>query len=599
MASKNLEIARVFDEIADLLDLTGQNKFRVNAYRNAARSLRDLTADVAQIAEQDKLTGLPNIGAGMAEHIKEYLDSGKIGRREELLKEVPATLVQLLEIPGLGPKKVMAAHKQLGVKTMDDLKRVLDSGELANLPGMGEKTAERIRQGMAFIEKASQRVPLGAAKPVAQALAEQVAKFPGVQRVEPAGSMRRGLETVGDVDILCIAPAGSDAVDRFTGLSEVERVLAAGDTKGSVVVRTAADRDLQVDLRVVPAESFGAALCYFTGSKQHNIHLREMAIKKGWKLSEYGLFQDDKMIAGKTEEQVYKKFGLPWIPPEMREDAGEIEAAGRRKLPKLVELKQIRGDLHVHTNASDGHNTIEEMARAAKDMGYAYLAISDHSKSSVVANGLSIDRMWKHIEEIRKVAKKIKGLDLLVSCEVDVLANGSLDYPDDLLAECDFVTASLHTGFQQPREVATKRVLAAIENPYVSAIGHLTGRLIGKREPIDLDVSEIIKAAARTNTALEINAHWERLDLKDQHVRMAVDAGAMLVINTDAHSTADLALMDYGVTTARRGWAEAKDVLNTLTPGALRSWIDKKRRTAGRRTALAAKGRSQSRSERG
>ena len=589
MANKNLEIAGLFDEIADLLDLTGQNKFRVNAYRNAARSLRDLSADVAEIAKQDKLTDLPGIGSGMAEHIKEYLATGKIGRREELLEQVPATLVQLLQIPGLGPKKVMAVHKQLGVKTMEDLKRVLDSGELANLPGMGAKTAERVRQGIRFIEKARTRVPLGAARPVAQALAAQVGKFPGVQQVEPAGSMRRGLETVGDVDILCIAPAGSDAVDRFTKLPEVERVLAAGETKGSVLVRTAAGRDLQVDLRVVPAESFGAALCYFTGSKQHNIRMRELAIRRGWKLSEYGLFEDDKAIAGKTEQQVYAKLGLAWIPPEIREDSGEIEAAANGKLPNLVELDQIRGDLHVHTNASDGYNTIDEMAEAARRLGYKYLAIADHSKSSVVANGLSIDRMWKHIEEIRKTGAKIKGLDLLVSCEVDILANGSLDYPDDLLAECDFVTASLHTGFQQPREVATKRVLAAMENPYVSAIGHLTGRLIGKREPIDLDVNEIIKAAARTNTALEINAHWERLDLRDQHVRMAVDAGAMLVINTDAHSVADLGLMEYGVTTARRGWAETKDVLNTFTPAALRSWIDKKRQA--RRSAERAKAR--------
>jgi DNA polymerase (family 10) len=589
MANKNLEIAGLFDEIADLLDLTGQNKFRVNAYRNAARSLRDLSADVAEIAKQDKLTDLPGIGSGMAEHIKEYLATGKIGRREELLEQVPATLVQLLQIPGLGPKKVMAVHKQLGVKTMEDLKRVLDSGELANLPGMGAKTAERVRQGIRFIEKARTRVPLGAARPVAQALAAQVGKFPGVQQVEPAGSMRRGLETVGDVDILCIALAGSDAVDRFTKLPEVERVLAAGETKGSVLVRTAAGRDLQVDLRVVPAESFGAALCYFTGSKQHNIRMRELAIRRGWKLSEYGLFEDDKAIAGKTEQQVYAKLGLAWIPPEIREDSGEIEAAANGKLPNLVELDQIRGDLHVHTNASDGYNTIDEMAEAARRLGYKYLAIADHSKSSVVANGLSIDRMWKHIEEIRKTAAKIKGLDLLVSCEVDILANGSLDYPDDLLAECDFVTASLHTGFQQPREVATKRVLAAMENPYVSAIGHLTGRLIGKREPIDLDVNEIIKAAARTNTALEINAHWERLDLRDQHVRMAVDAGAMLVINTDAHSVADLGLMEYGVTTARRGWAETKDVLNTFTPAALRSWIDKKRQA--RRSAERAKAR--------
>ena len=341
------------------------------------------------------------------------------------------------------------------------------------------------------------------------------------------------------------------------------------------MVRTPAGREVQVDLRVVPAESFGAALLYFTGSKSHNIHLREMAIKRGWKLSEYGLFHDEKMIAGKTEEQVYKKLDLPWLPPEIREDAGEIEAA--HHLPELVELDQIRGDLHVHTIASDGHNSIEEMAQAAKDLGYEYLAIADHSKAATIANGLSVDRMRKHIDEIHKIGRKLKGPTLLVSTEVDILTDGSLDYPDDILAACDFVTASLHSGFQQTREVATQRVLAAMENPYVSSIGHLTGRLIGTREPIDLDVKEVIRAAVRTNTALEVNAHRERLDLKDQHVRMAVEAGATIVINTDAHSARELDLMEYGVTTARRGWTEAKDVLNTFPLPAMRKWLARKR----------------------
>lgn len=587
MPAKGLELARLFDEIGDLLELTGQNKFRVTAYHNAARSLRDISADIVELARQDKLEDIPNVGASMADHIREYLDTGKIGRYEELSRQVPVALVQLMRIPGMGPKKVMAVWEQLGVKNEEDLRRVLDDGRLAALPGMGVKTAERIRQGMDFLAKASQRVPLGIARPTAMALVEQIEKFSGVERAECAGSMRRGMETVGDVDILCIAPEGSDAADAFTKLPQVDRVIVAGGTKASVIVPTSVGRDLQVDLRVVPAESFGAALLYFTGSKSHNIKLREMAIKRGWKLSEYGMFEGDRMIAGKTEEQVYKKLGLPWIPPEIREDTGELEHP--RDLPTLVELDDIRGDLHVHTVASDGHNTIEEMASAAKDLGYEYLAFADHSKGQAQAGGLSVDRMYEHIDHIREAAQKTRGTALLASCEVDILADGTLDYPDDLLAEFDLVTASLHSGFKQLREAATKRVLAAMENPYVTIIGHPTGRLIGKREPIDLDMDQIVRAAARTHTALEVNAHWQRLDLKDQHVRMAVDAGAMLAICTDAHSVADLSLMAYGVTTARRGWAEAKDVLNTRPLASLKKWVAHKRATTRKRPVPAGK----------
>lgn len=583
MASKALELAGLFDEIGDLLELTGQNKFRANAYHNAARSLRDLKEDVVEIARRDQLQDIPNIGTGMADHIREYLDTGKVQRYEELTSQVPATLLPLMRIPGMGPKKVLAVWQQLGVRNNEDLQRVLASGELENLPGMGAKTAERIRQGMAFLAKASQRIALGAARPVALQLAEEIRKFKEAERVEPAGSMRRGLETVGDVDVLCSSAKGERVVETFTELPLVERVIAAGGTKASVIVPTREGRGFQVDLRVVPKESFGAALLYFTGSKAHNIKLREMAMKRGWKLSEYGLFEGDKMIAGATEKQVYRKLGLPWIPPEIREDTGEIENA--RDLPTLVEMDDIRGDLHCHTVASDGHDTIEGMAAGARDMGYDYLAIADHSKGQAQAGGLSIDQMWEHIDEIRAAGKKSKGLTLLASCEVDILSDGSLDYPDDLLAEFDLVTASLHSGFQQSRETATKRLLSAMDNPYVSIIGHPTGRLIGRREPIDLDMEQVVRAAARTNTALEINSHWQRLDLKDQHVRMAVDGGAMLAICTDAHAAQDLVLIEYGVTIARRGWAEAQDVLNTRTLAGLRKWLNKKRGN-GRKRAV-------------
>jgi len=575
MAENNRELARIFEDIADMLEILDEDPYRVNAYRKAARAIRDLNEDVAEIARRGRLESIPGVGKSTAEKIREFLQTGKVSRYEELKAKVPTTLLDLLKIPGMGPKKAAAAWKKLGVTTVEDLKRVLESGELARLPGMGQKSVEQIKQGLAFVERASGRVPLGLARPVALQLAEQVRALKGVRKVELAGSLRRGRETVGDVDILCVADNGAEVISKFVKLPEVKRALAAGGTKGSVIVETPEGSDLQVDLRVVPEESFGAALQYFTGSKEHNVRIREIAIKKGWKLNEYGLFDGERQIAGRQEEQIYKKLGLPWIPPELREDRGEIEAA--KNLPKLVELKDIRGDLHVHTTASDGRNTIEEMAKAAKSLGYEYLGIADHSKSQAIANGLSVDRMWEHIEQIRAINRKLKGITLLVSCEVDILANGKLDYPDDLLAACDLVTASIHSGFSQDRKTATRRILSAMENPYVTIIGHPTGRLIGKREPIDLDMEAIVKAAAETNTALEVNAHWQRLDLKDTHIRMAIDQGAMIAICTDAHSTTDLLLMEYGVQTARRGWAEARHVLNARSLTALKQWIRKKR----------------------
>jgi len=575
MAENNRELARIFGEIADMLEILGKDPYRINAYRKAARVLRDLAEDVAELDKRGRLQAISGIGKSTAEKIREYLATGKVARHAELSEQVPATLLRLLQVPGMGPKKVAAAWKNLGVETLNDLKRAAQSGRLAQLPGMGAKTAQQILQGLSFLESASERVPLGVSRPIALALAEEVRAFKGVKDVQIAGSLRRGKETVGDVDLLCVAEKGREIVSKFVTLPQVKRALASGSTKGSVIVRTPTDADLQVDLRVVPSKSFGAALQYFTGSKEHNVRLREIAGKKGWKLNEYGLFKDGRPIAGATEEQIYAKLGLPWIPPELREDAGEIEAADH--LPRLVELKDIVGDLHVHTTASDGHNTIEEMAEAAKGLGYKYLGIADHSKGQVIANGLSIDRMWKHIEQIRAANKKIKGITLLVSCEVDILADGKLDYPDDLLAACDLVTASIHSAFGQARKAVTRRVLAAMENPYVTIIGHPTGRLIGRREPIDLDMEAVVRAAAETNTALEVNAHWHRLDLKDTHIRMAVEAGAMIAINTDAHSAADLSLMEYGIQTARRGWAEPANVLNARPLARVRQWIARKR----------------------
>ncbi len=571
----NTELAKAFDRIADLLEISGGDRFRINSYRRVSRTLSDLGDDVATIAERGKLTELPGVGKGTAERIQQYLASGTIDVLQELEGKLPDGLPDLLAIPGMGPKKVAAVHKQLGVGNLDDLKRVIDSGELAALPGFGAASVKKIADGIAFLETSGGRIAMGIARSVAVAVADRVKAIRGVKRVEIAGSLRRGAETIGDVDILCQASNGPAVVKAFIDAVQPKRVLAAGDTKGSLTVELPDRRELQIDLRVVPAESFGAALQYFTGSKDHNVRLREMAVKRKWRLNEYGLLDGDTRLAGANEEDIYRHLGLPCFPPELREDRGEFDEP--EVMADLIGLDRIRGDLHVHTTASDGTASIEEMARAAKDHGYEYLAITDHSKSSTIANGLPLKRMEQHIEDIRAANAKIKGITLLVGCEVDILANGSLDYPDAILRECEIVVASIHSGLSGSRNVTTRRTVAAMESPYVTMIGHPSGRLLEQRPPMDLDMAEVIQAAARTWTALEVNASWQRLDLKDVHVRQAIDAGVMLAINTDAHSTGALGTMHFGVTTARRGRARVRNVLNTRTLKALRKWIEGKK----------------------
>ena len=477
----------------------------------------------------------------------------------------------------MGPKKVALAWKELGVENVEGLKQVIDSGKLAELPGLGAQSVKKIAAGLAFLEKSGERTPLGVAWPIAQDLAERVRALAGVKRVEIAGSLRRGAETIGDVDLLCESTKGKQTVAAFTRFEGVRSVLASGATKGSVTVGLAGGGELQVDLRVVPAESFGAALQYFTGSKEHNVRLRERAVRKKWKLNEYGLLEGKRRIAGRTEKSIYTKLKVPHVPPELREDRGEFDAEVADRLAHLVELADIRGDLHMHTVASDGRSTIEEMALASRALGYEYIAIAEHSKSSAIANGLSIERMEQHIEDIREADKRIKGLTILVSTEVDILSNGKLDYPDDLLAECDLVVASIHSGLSQERRKVTARTLAAMDNPYVTMIGHPSGRLIGKREPMDLDWEAVMARAVETRTALELNASWQRLDVKDVHARQAVDAGVMLCICTDAHHTDQLLQMYYGVVTARRGWVGQDQVLNTRPKAQLRKLLARKR----------------------
>jgi DNA polymerase (family 10) len=448
---------------------------------------------------------------------------------------------------------------------------------MAKLPGLGPTSVRRIAEGIAFLESSGGRIPLGIALPIAEELAEHVRALNGVKRVEIAGSLRRGAETIGDVDILCDATDGKRIIQRFVSFDGVKRILAEGATKGSVTVELERGQELQIDLRVVPTGSYGAALQYFTGSKDHNVRLREVAVRKKWRLNEYGLHAGQRRIAGRREEDIYRKLGFPWIPPELREDRDEFEPG--RTFDDLITFDDLRGDLHVHTTASDGRNTIEEMALAAKEFGYIYLGICDHSQSSTIANGLSVKRMMKHIADIRAVDKKVKGIAVLVGCEVDILPDGSLDYPNEILAECDFVVASIHLAMGKGgsnKLSPTERTIAAMEHPHVHAIGHPTGRLLGQRPPMELDMVSIVEAAARTNTMLEINASWQRLDLKDLHIRQALAAGVVLTLNTDAHGIGGLQQMRYGVMTARRGGTAPKNVVNCLSLPTLRRRLSAK-----------------------
>jgi len=577
----NEELAAIFAEMADILEILDQDRFRINSYRRAARVLGDTTEDIAALAADGKLQKLPGIGKSTAEKIEEYFRTGKITRHEELRKQIPMGLLEMLTIQGMGPKTVAKLWKQAGITSLDQLRKIVQENpsKLEAIEGLGAKKLSQFAESMSFAEKVSGRFRLDEAGATAENLCQVVESTKETKKVAVAGSLRRRRETVGDIDILCEASErhAREIIKAFTQARGVTKVLAAGATKGSVIV----NHRIQVDLRVVPAKSFGAALQYFTGSKAHNIALREIAVKKGLKLNEYGLFKHDapdgaKPLAGKTEEEIYAALDLQWIPPELREDRGEIAAAAEGKLPDLIRLEDIRGDLHMHTTASDGANTIEEMILACKKLGYQYMAITDHSKSQIQANGLDEQRLADHVAEIRSAARKHKDILVLAGIEVDIFKDGSLDFSNDILKELDFVVASPHTALTQGRAEATRRIIKAIENPYVHAIGHPTGRMINQRTGMDIDIVKITQAAAANDTALEVNAHPWRLDLRDVHVRAAIEAGAKLVITTDAHSAfggSDLTLMHYGVETARRGWATADDVINTYTPAKLKRWL--------------------------
>ncbi|MEP9410665.1 MAG: DNA polymerase/3'-5' exonuclease PolX [Candidatus Brocadia sp.] len=571
---KNHEIAALFERIANVLELKGENTFRINSYRKASRVIGDLTEDIEDLARAGKLTDIPGIGEGTAEKIIEYINTGKMSKYEEVMKGVSEETVALMQIPGLGPKTVALLNRELGIVGLSDLEKALQDGKLKGLFGIGDKKIENIIKGIELFKTSQQRISIGMAYPVVKKIIEGLRHNSLIRDIQAAGSLRRMKETVGDIDILVSGTEGTEIIKSFVNMRGVTQILAAGDTKGSVRV----EEGVQVDLRVVREDEFGAALQYFTGSKEHNIHLREIAKKKGLKISEYGIFKGDKKIGGQREEDVYKALGMDWIPPELRENRGEIEAAQEGKLPRLVELSDIKGDLHNHSNWSDGTPTFEEMAQHAMKMGYKYLVVSDHSKSLHVANGLKDDELLEEIEEIDKLNKKFKGFTLLKATEVDIKADGSLDFPDKLLEKLDVVVASIHSGFKQGKEKITERMIAAIRNPYVNVIAHPTGRLISKREGYEVDLDRVIEACAETGTALEINCFYDRLDLNDINCRKAKEAGVMIAISTDAHHVDQMWMVELGVGIARRGWLEAKDVINTLSVDKLKAFCKKKRK---------------------
>lgn len=559
---KNSEISKIFNDIADMLEIKGENPFRIRAYRRAAMNIEGLSKDVSEISKEELLK-IPGIGQDLAGKIDEYLKTGKIQAYEELKKEIPEELSMLLSVPNLGPKTAKLLFDRLNIKTIDELEQYAREHKLSGLPGIKDKTEENILKGIEMLKRGKERQPLGKVLPIANDIVEKLKKLAPIKKISIAGSIRRWKDTIKDIDILVTSNDPSKVMNVFVHIPDVKDILMKGPTKSSVILK----EGIQVDLRVVEEESFGAALAYFTGSKAHNIRLREMASKMGLKINEYGIFRekDDKKIGGEKEEDIYRILGLPYIPPELREDTGEIESAIEGRLPKLLELSDIRGDLHVHTKWSDGSHDFNELIEYAKQKGYEYIAITDHSKGLGVARGLSIERLLEEKKLIEEINKKLKGFKLISGAEVDIRSNGELDFPDDVLKQVDIVVASIHSGFRQSKEQLTKRLISAMKNPYVSIIAHPTGRLIGERDPYEIDIEELFKVAKETNTALEINAYPLRLDLNDTYVKKAKQMGIPIVISTDTHIKNQFDYMSYGVSIARRGWLEKEDVLNTLS----------------------------------
>jgi len=560
---KNTEVARVFQDIADLLELKGENVFKIRAYQKAARAIEYYPRELKiMIDEGGDLQSIPGVGEAIAKKATELITTGKLGYYESLKAEFPPGVTNLLTIPGIGPKTANKLSSELGISSADELERAINEGRVAGLFRLGEKTADNILHQIQALRRKDQRIPIGEALPIVEEITVALRSVPGVRNLTPAGSLRRFRETLGDIDIMGTADNPKEVIDAFVALPHVRQVLAQGSTKASVIV----SGGLQIDLRMVEHDSFGSLLQYFTGSKQHNISLRERERKQGLKLSEYGItvIATDKLEKFSTEEAFYHRLGLQYIPPELREAQGEIEKAEQGAIPKLVELSDIKGNLHTHTEWSDGHDSIEEVALAAKDIGYQYIAITEHSVGRGIAHGLDVDRLRRQVAEIRALSERLTGIHVLTGIEVDIRADGNLDLPHEILSELDIVIAAVHSAMNQSEEKMTRRVINAIENPDVDMIAHPTCRLIGEREPVAIDLEAIFRAAAKNNKIMEINAMPDRLDLKDIHAFRARDLGVKLAIGTDAHSIAHLDFMRFGVGVARRAWCEPQHILNTL-----------------------------------
>jgi len=571
----NQEIADILRHISEILDIQGENPFKIRAYIKAAETVEGLTYQLSSLEDKSKMKELPGIGEAIAKKMTELLETGKLKYYEDLKKSEYAPLTEFLRIPGMGPKHAKLVFDQLGTKTIAQLRKAAEKGKLRELPGLGEKVEQNILQGIQQVQKYKERLPLAFIHPRAQGIMEDMRRVKEVKKITLAGSLRRMRETIADVDILVASEKPQPVMDAFVSLPQTKKIIAKGETKSSILTR----EGFQVDLRVVEPQSFGAAQHYFTGSKAHNIRIRSLGIDRKLKVNEYGVFRGKKSIAGLTEEEVFRSVGLSFIPPELREDQGEIEAGLKGKLPHLVELKDLKGDLHTHTEWTDGHLSIKEMAKAAQKRGYQYLAICDHSPTVGVTNGLTPQRLKRQIQEIDKLNKTIsrnkggRNFRILKGIEVDIKANGQLDLPDEILKELDVVVAAVHTRFGQSEEEMTKRIVKAVENPHVDIIAHPTGRLIGRREPYQVDMDKLMDACKANGKALELNAYPERLDLSDLNCRKAKERGIKIAISSDAHRDSHLDWMSFGIATARRGWIEPGDVINTLPLAKLLKWL--------------------------
>jgi len=557
---KNLEVAEIFRNIAKILEIKGDNPFRIRAYERAAQNIEGITEDIENFVQKDTLSEIPGVGKDLADKIKEINKTGKLKFYEDLRKTILEGLLDLLNIPSIGPKTAKLLYDELKIKSVCDLETAIKNNKLQGIFGIKEKTIENILKGIQVLKRGKERMTLAQATLVAEEFIAALKKTPGVKKISTAGSLRRQKETVRDIDILALSDKAQKAMGIFTKSASVKDVLAEGETKCSVRTKN----DVQIDCRVIEQKSFGAALLYFTGSKNFNIKLRQLAIKKGFKINEYGVFKKEKFVAGKTEGEIFKLLDVDYIEPEMREDTGEIELAQKFQLPKLIETRDLKGDLHAHSLWSDGNNSVEEMAKAAKALGYSYIAITDHSQSLKIASGLSVPELRKKQREIEKLNKKLKDFRILFATEVDIDSQGNIDYKDEVLKEFDIAVAAIHSGFKQSKEQLSRRIIKACKNKYVNVIAHPTGRLWGVRDAYDIELDEILKVARDTNTHLEINAFPQRLDLNDLHCRRAKEIGVKLALGTDAHEASQLQAVKFGIAVARRGWLTREDVINTL-----------------------------------